>query len=337
LIDLENIRKTYESAGRAVNALVDVNLNIREGEVFGIIGRSGAGKSTLIRMLNLLERPTEGSVRVDGRDITAFSDAQLREYRRSVGMVFQHFNLLRSRTVMDNVCFPLRLSGMPRADREARAREVLNLVGLSDQAHKYPGQLSGGQQQRVGIARALASKPRLLLCDEATSALDPETTQSILRLLGDINQRLGLTIVLITHGMDVIRAVCDRVAVIEGGRIVETGQVLEVFLHPRHDATRALLSESGLDGGEGWRTLAQGVAGRLLRLSFRGDSTATPLLSRLSRDLGLDLSILQGSVGRIKDTPYGQLVVAAEGSGAALEALAPALDAAGVDYEVLRP
>jgi len=254
-----------------------------------------------------------------------------------VGMVFQHFNLLRSRTVMDNVCFPLRLSGMPRADREARAREVLNLVGLSDQAHKYPGQLSGGQQQRVGIARALASKPRLLLCDEATSALDPETTQSILRLLGDINQRLGLTIVLITHGMDVIRAVCDRVAVIEGGRIVETGQVLEVFLHPRHDATRALLSESGLDGGEGWRTLAQGVAGRLLRLSFRGDSTATPLLSRLSRDLGLDLSILQGSVGRIKDTPYGQLVVAAEGSGAALEALAPALDAAGVDYEVLRP
>ena len=220
MIDLENIRKTYEPAGRAVNALVDVNLNIREGEVFGIIGRSGAGKSTLIRMLNLLERPSEGSVRVDGRDITAFSDAQLREYRRSVGMVFQHFNLLRSRTVMDNVCFPLRLSGMPREAREARAREVLNLVGLADQAHKYPGQLSGGQQQRVGIARALASKPRLLLCDEATSALDPETTQSILRLLGDINRRLGLTIVLITHGMDVIRAVCDRVAVIEGGRIV---------------------------------------------------------------------------------------------------------------------
>ncbi|MFV0284216.1 MAG: methionine ABC transporter ATP-binding protein [Castellaniella sp.] len=337
MIDLENIRKTYPSAGRAVHALADVDLNIREGEVFGIIGRSGAGKSTLIRMLNLLERPTEGSVRVDGRDITAFSEAQLREYRRSVGMVFQHFNLLHSRTVMDNVCFPLRLSGMPRADREARAREVLNLVGLADQAHKYPGQLSGGQRQRVGIARALASKPRLLLCDEATSALDPETTQSILRLLGDINQRLGLTIVLITHGMDVIRAVCDRVAVIEGGRIVEAGQVLEVFLHPRHDATRALLSESGLDGGEGWRTLAQGVAGRLLRLSFRGERTASPLLSHLSRDLGLDLSILQGSVGRIKETPYGQLVVAAEGTEAGLEALIPALDAAGVDYEVLRP
>ncbi|MBV2182321.1 MAG: methionine ABC transporter ATP-binding protein [Castellaniella sp.] len=336
MIDLENIRKTYESAGRTVHALADVNLNIREGEVFGIIGRSGAGKSTLIRMLNLLERPTEGSVRVDGRDITAYPDAQLREYRRTVGMIFQHFNLLRARTVMDNVCFPLRLSGMPKADREARAREVLNLVGLSDHAHKYPGQLSGGQQQRVGIARALASRPRLLLCDEATSALDPETTQSILRLLGDINQRLGLTIVLITHSMDVIRAVCDRVAVIESGRIVEVGQVLEVFLHPQHAATRALLSESGLDGGEGWRAMADGLPGRLLRLSFRGEDTSRPLLSRLSRDLNLDLSILQGSVGRIKDTPYGQLIVAADGASADLDALPGTLDEAGVHYEVLR-
>jgi D-methionine transport system ATP-binding protein len=336
LIDLENIRKTYASAGRTVHALADVRLNIQEGEVFGIIGRSGAGKSTLIRMLNLLERPTEGSVRVDGRDITAYTDAQLREYRRTVGMVFQHFNLLRSRTVMDNVCFPLRLSGMPRADREARAREVLELVGLTDHAHKYPGQLSGGQQQRVGIARALASRPRLLLCDEATSALDPETTQSILRLLGDINRRLGLTIVLITHSMDVIRAVCDRVAVIEKGRIVETGQVLEVFLHPHHAATQALLSESGLDGGEGWRALADGLSGRLVRLSFRGEATARPLLSRLSRDLRLDLSILQGSVGRIKETPYGQLIVAVEGAADDLAALGPALAGAGVDYEVLR-
>lgn len=337
MIDLENIRKTFESAGRTVHALADVNLNIREGEVFGIIGRSGAGKSTLIRMLNLLERPSEGIVRVDGHDITAYSDAQLREYRRSVGMVFQHFNLLRARTVMDNVCFPLRLSGgMSKADREARAREVLSLVGLSDQSHKYPGQLSGGQQQRVGIARALASKPRILLCDEATSALDPETTQSILRLLGDINQRLGLTIVLITHSMDVIRAVCDRVAVIEAGRIVEVGQVLEVFLHPQHDATRSLLAESGLDGGEGWRAMTDGVPGRLLRLSYRGGATAQPLLSRISRDLNLDLSILQGSVGRIKETPYGQLIVAAQGADASLDALAGVLDQAGVHYEVLR-
>ncbi|MER1968843.1 ATP-binding cassette domain-containing protein [Castellaniella sp. GW247-6E4] len=336
MIDLENIRKTYHSAGRAVHALADVNLAIRQGEVFGIIGRSGAGKSTLIRMLNLLERPTEGAVRVDGRDITAFSDAQLREYRRGVGMVFQHFNLLRSRTVLDNVCFPLRLAGMAREPRLARAREVLALVGLSDHAHKYPGQLSGGQQQRVGIARALASRPRLLLCDEATSALDPETTQSILRLLGDINRRLGLTIVLITHSMDVIRAVCDRVAVIEAGRIVESGEVLEVFLHPRHGATQSLLSESGVDA-EGWRAMADGLAGRLLRLSFRGDNTVQPLLSRISRELSLDLSILQGSVGRIKETPFGQLVVAVQGPHEGLERLAGMLAAAGVDHEVLRP
>ncbi|HEX7387417.1 MAG TPA: methionine ABC transporter ATP-binding protein [Castellaniella sp.] len=336
MIDLENIRKTYQSAGRAVHALADVSLSIHEGEVFGIIGRSGAGKSTLIRLLNLLERPSEGRVRVDGEDITAYTDAQLREYRRTVGMIFQHFNLLRSRTVLDNVCFPLRLSGMPRAERLARAREVLDLVGLADHAHKYPGQLSGGQQQRVGIARALASRPRILLCDEATSALDPETTQSILRLLQDINLRLGLTIVLITHSMDVIRAVCDRVAVIERGHIVETGPVLDVFLHPGHDATRALLSESGLDGGEGWRTLAEGVSGRLVKLSFRGEATGRPLLSRLSRDLSLDLSILQGSVGRIKDTPYGQLIVAIEGSDEHLQALAPVLEQAGVHCEVLR-
>src|SRR5690606_21209695 len=250
----------YHSGCRAGDALVGVSLASRHGEVFGIIGRSGAGTSTLLRMLNLLERPTEGAVRVAGRDITRYNDAELREYRRGVGMVFQHFNLLRSRTVMDNVCFPLRLAGMDKDARAARAREVLSLVGLSDHAHKYPGQLSGGQQQRVGIARALASRPRLLLCDEATSALDPETTQSILRLLGDINRRLGLTIVLITHSMDVIRAVCDRVAVIEAGRIVEAGEVLEVFLHPRHDATQSLLSESGMDA-EGWRAMAEGLSG----------------------------------------------------------------------------
>lgn len=319
-----------------MHALAGVDLHIRKGEVFGIIGRSGAGKSTLIRMLNLLERPTEGTVQVDGQDITAFSDAQLRTYRHSVGMVFQHFNLLRSRTVLDNVCFPLRLTGLTRDARIARAREVLALVGLSDHLNKYPGQLSGGQQQRVGIARALANRPRLLLCDEATSALDPETTQSILSLLGDINQRLGLTIVLITHSMDVIRAVCDRVAVIEAGRIVEFGDVIEVFLHPQHDATQSLLSESGVDA-QGWRAMADGLEGRLLRLSFRGENTSQPVLSRISRELLLDLSILQGSVGRIKDVPVGQLVIAARGPEEGLRGLNAMLDAAGVDYEVLRP
>lgn len=334
MIVLENLRKTYASPQRVSHALAGVSLRIERGEIFGIIGRSGAGKSTLIRMLNLLEKPTDGRVVVDGQDITAFDENQLRQYRRSVGMVFQHFNLLNSRTVLDNVCFPLRLAGMNRKQQRERAAEVLDLVGLSEHAGKYPRQLSGGQQQRVGIARALASKPRLLLCDEATSALDPETTQSILRLLIDINRDLGLTIVLITHGMDVIRSVCDRVAVIEAGHIVELGSVLDVFLHPQHPVTQALLSESGMDA-EGWRDMAQGMQGQLLRLSFRGQNTLQPLLSQVSRDLNVDLSILQGSVGRIKDTPYGQLVVSVQGEPEACARLPELLRAHGVECEEL--
>ncbi|MCC2597425.1 ATP-binding cassette domain-containing protein [Pusillimonas sp. MFBS29] len=336
MIRLENIRKTYESPGRVMHALDGIDLHVRQGEVFGIIGRSGAGKSTLIRMLNLLERPTQGQVWVREQNITALSEAQLRQFRQGVGMVFQHFNLLRSRTVMDNVCFPLRLSGMSRKQQIERAHEVLALVGLTEHARKYPRQLSGGQQQRVGIARALASRPELLLCDEATSALDPETTQSILRLLLDINKRLGLTIVLITHGMDVIRTVCDRVAVIDAGRIVECGEVLDVFLHPQHAVTQALLSESGMDA-EGWREMAQGISGRLVRLSFRGDATLQPMLSRASRELNLDLSILQGSVSRIKDTPYGQLVLSIQGDAQAQDRLAGLFAAQGVQCEELKP
>lgn len=335
MIFLHNIHKTYASPGRVSHALAGVDLHIRKGEIFGIIGRSGAGKSTLIRMLNLLERPTQGSVTVNGQDITTLSEPQLREFRHGVGMVFQHFNLLRSRTVLDNVCFPLRLAGLTRRQQIERAHEVLALVGLMDHARKYPRQLSGGQQQRVGIARALANRPELLLCDEATSALDPETTQSILRLLLDINKRLGLTIVLITHGMDVIRNVCDRVAVIDAGVIVESGTVLDVFLHPSHAVTQSLLSESGVDA-EGWRDMAQGIEGQLLRLSFRGDSTVKPILSHVSRELGLDLSILQGSVGRIKDTPYGQLVIAVQGNAASQAKLAGVLTNAGIECEVLR-
>lgn len=336
MIRLENIQKIYATPGRISRALDGIDLHIDQGEIFGIIGRSGAGKSTLIRMLNLLERPSQGEVWVGGQNITQLNDAELRAFRQNVGMVFQHFNLLRSRTVLDNVCFPLRLAGMRRAEQEKRAHEMLALVGLTEHAAKYPRQLSGGQQQRVGIARALASRPTLLLCDEATSALDPETTQSILRLLLDINKRLGLTIVLITHGMDVIRAVCDRVAVIDAGKIVECGAVVDVFLHPRHPVTQSLLSESGVDA-EGWRDMAQGIQGRLLRLSFRGDATVQPMLSRASRELGLDLSILQGSVSRIKETPYGQLVVSVQGDAAGQAKVVELFAAEGVQCEELQP
>lgn len=336
MILLDHLHKTYRAAGREAHALVDVSLEVPAGEVFGIIGRSGAGKSTLIRMLNLLERPTRGRVVVNGDDITAYSEDRLRQFRQRVGMVFQHFNLLRSRTVLDNVCFPLKLAGVPRAQRVQRAHEVLQLVGLADFAHRYPRQLSGGQQQRVGIARALANKPDLLLCDEATSALDPETTQSILRLLLDINQSLGLTIVLITHGMDVIRSVCDRVAVIDAGRIVESGPVIDVFLHPQHAVTQSLLAESG-DQSDAWQEAVSGLHGAVLRLSFRDDTIARPVLSRHCRELGLDFSLLQARVGRIKHTPYGQLVVLLEGAQAGVvQQLRERLKADGVDTEELR-
>jgi len=340
VIHIEHLTHHYRTPAGSVCALDDVNLHVRHGEVFGIIGRSGAGKSTLIRTLNLLERPTHGRVLVQGRDITGLDGRALRVFRQGVGMVFQHFNLLRSRSVLQNVCFPLRLAGFARATQLARAREALALVGLADFAHKYPAQLSGGQQQRVGIARALANEPGLLLCDEATSALDPETTQSILNLLQDINTRLKLTIVLITHSMEVIRTVCDRVAVLDAGRVVESGEVLDVFLRPQHAVTRALLSESGMDG-EAWRSVADSVSGRLLRLNFRGADTAQPLLSRASRELGLDMSILHGTVGRIKTVPYGQLVVAAQsaqdGSGQkGLDQLPGWLARNGIEHEVLR-
>lgn len=243
MIRLKHIYKTYTSGNTAITALDDINLAIPAGEVFGIIGRSGAGKSTLIRMLNLLERPSQGEVWLQQKNLCLLSPAELRTERQKIGMVFQHFNLLQMRTVLDNVCFPLRLAGLKRKEQKKRALEVLELVGLSDHVHKYPRQLSGGQQQRVGIARALANQPQLLLCDEATSALDPETTQSILRLLAEINQQLGITIVLITHSMDVIRAICHRVAVIEAAKLVEIGPVSEVFSQPQHAVTRALLAE----------------------------------------------------------------------------------------------
>ena len=247
MIAIENLYKHYRVDGREVLALDDVSLKVAKGEVFGIIGRSGAGKSTLVRCLNLLERPDRGAVRLGDTELTALDSRQLQLRRQRIGMVFQHFNLLKSRTVAANVRFPLELAGgVSAAQMDARVEELLALVGLAGHRDKYPAQLSGGQKQRVGIARALANHPELLLCDEATSALDPETTDSILTLLADINRQLGLTIVLITHEMRVIRQLCDQVAVLDHGRVVEQGPVLEVFLHPRHEVTRGLLAETGL-------------------------------------------------------------------------------------------
>ncbi|UPG96388.1 methionine ABC transporter ATP-binding protein [Luteibacter aegosomatissinici] len=330
MIRFEAASKSYTVAGALVPALQPVDLAINQGEVFGIIGHSGAGKSTLLRMINLLERPTAGKVWIDGRDVTHAEGAELRRLRAGIGMIFQHFNLLSSKTVADNVAFPLRLHGdLSEADIAARVDELLKLVGLEAHARKYPAQLSGGQKQRVGIARALASKPSILLCDEATSALDPQTTASVLELLADINRRLGLTIVLITHEMDVIRRVCDRVAVLDAGNVVEMGTVADVFLHPQHPTTRRFVAEA--DHREGRGPEYAGVPGKLFRLSFRGEATYSPLLSRVVRDTGVEYNLLSGRVDRIKDVPYGQLTLAMHGDRLD-EALAQ-IRAAGVDIE----
>ncbi|WP_036113580.1 MULTISPECIES: methionine ABC transporter ATP-binding protein [Luteibacter] len=322
--------KSYRVEGALVPALEPVDLTIERGEVFGIIGHSGAGKSTMLRLINLLERPTGGQVFIEDRDVTHAEGADLRRLRAGIGMIFQHFNLLSSRTVADNVAFPLRLhGGMSDAEIAARVDELLSLVGLTAHARKFPAQLSGGQKQRVGIARALASKPSILLCDEATSALDPQTTASVLELLADINRRLNLTVVLITHEMDVIRRVCDRVAVLDAGRVVEVGDVADVFLHPQHPTTRRFVAEA--DHREGRGPEFPGVDGRLFRLSFRGDATYSPLLSRVVRDTGIEYNLLSGRVDRIKDTPYGQLTLAMNGER--LEDALAQIRAAGVDIE----
>ena len=317
MIEVRKLDKLFHTHDGPFFALREVDLSVRHGEVFGIIGRSGAGKSTLLRVLNLLERPTSGEVLLEGRAITSLDGGELRRVRQRIGMVFQHFNLLGSRTVYDNVRLPLRIAGgLSSREESQRIEEVLDLVGLLDQARKYPRQLSGGQRQRVGIARALANRPQLLLCDEATSALDPETTQSILSLLRDINTRLKLTVVLITHGMDVIRALADRVAVLDHGRVVEQGDVIDVFLRPKHATTRALLAEIGMEiegdaaaVGDGAVAITGEGVSRLWRLTYRGATVGSPVLTATAREHGLDIAIVEGSIGRIKNEPYARLTI----------------------------
>ena len=342
MIDLRGITQIYPGPQGPVEALRGIDLHITPGEVFGIIGRSGAGKSSLVRVINLLNRPTKGEVIVAGRDLTQLNDAQLRAARRDIGMVFQHFNLLSSRTVFDNAALPLELSGMDKAAIRERVNPLLELVGLSALADRYPSQISGGQKQRVGIARALASRPKVLLSDEATSALDPETTRSILALLRQVNKELGLTVVLITHQMQVIKQVADRVAVIDAGRIVEQGPVIDVFTRPQQAITKSLIDEivpqelpaSVLDHVRHLsRQLQGGGVGQLLRLSYSGERAYQPILSRLIREHGLDLSILHGQIDEIQDQTFGSLAVYASGEGARLQTAIAQLRSEGVVVE----
>jgi D-methionine transport system ATP-binding protein len=337
VIQLRNLYKDYIVDGKTVPALRGIDFTIEKGEIFGIIGHSGAGKSTLIRCINLLERPTSGSVVVDGVDLTTLDDRKLQEQRRQIGMIFQHFNLLSSATVAENVAFPLKLAKRPKAEIDKKVAELLALVGLQEHGNKYPAQLSGGQKQRVGIARALASDPKVLLCDEATSALDPQTTNSILALLRDINRKLGITVVLITHEMHVIRSICDRVAVIDGGQIVESGKVLDVFLKPQHPTTREFV-EQVADSMELREAVAHEKAAgdrTIVRITFLGEQTYQPILFQTMQETGTSFVILQGTISRMKDTPYGQLVVELDGDDTRSKQTIDVLRQRGLEVEVI--
>lgn len=316
MIKLSNITKIYKTKNGELKAVDNVNLSIQKGEIYGIIGYSGAGKSTMIRLLNGLEKPTTGSVVVNGEEISAVSGGKLRAARQKISMIFQHFNLLWSRTVEENIAFPLEIAGVPKAERAKRVAELIDLVGLSGRDKAYPSQLSGGQKQRVGIARALANNPEVLLCDEATSALDPETTDSILELLLDINKRLGLTIVLITHEMHVIRKICHRVAVMEAGKVVETGDVLNVFQNPQAPITKKFVSQVSetTDTKESIeQILLNYPSGKLVKVTFVGQATEQPVISHLIKEYGVDVNIVHGAISHTANGPYGMLIVHIDG------------------------
>lgn len=310
-VRFEALGKTYVSSAGPVVALEGIDLEVPAGSVFGIIGRSGAGKSSLLRTINGLERPSTGRVLVDGRDLATLDEAGLLALRRRVGMIFQHFNLLSAKTVFDNVALPLRVAGVAEAEVRPRVAELLALVGLEGKERTYPGRLSGGQKQRVGIARALVHRPEILLSDEATSALDPETTQAILALLKDINRRLGLTIVLITHEMGVIREVCDHVLVLERGRIAERGPVWQVFGAPQHDATRALLRPLEHRLPEDVQRSLAADGARVIELRFTGAGGLEPDLARLAAALGGPVRLLHGGIDRLQGHAHGRLLLAA--------------------------
>ena len=317
IIEIRGLRKTFGQGEAAVTALDGIDLSIEKGEIFGIIGLSGAGKSTLVRCMNLLETPTEGTVRVDGQEITTLSPKELRKARQSITMIFQGFNLLMQRSALDNICFPLELSGTPRKEAIARAQELLKVVGLEDREGAYPAQLSGGQKQRVAIARALATNPKVLLCDEATSALDPTTTQSILALLQELNRSLGVTVVIITHEMKVVEQICGRVAILAESHVVEEGKVSEVFRHPKTAAARQLL----MPGSETAReTLAQG---RAYRITFDGSTAEQPVVSGMVLSCGEPVNILFADMKNIEGKTYGQMLLQLpENEGAAARMLA---------------
>ena len=305
MIEIRNLSKTFSAAGGTVDALKNISLTVPDGDIYGIIGMSGAGKSTLVRCINLLERPTEGSVTVGGMRMETMTPRELRDARRKITMIFQGFNLLMQRNCLDNICFPMELSGMKKADARARAAELLELVGLPDKAKAYPAQLSGGQQQRIAIARALATEPEVLLCDEATSALDPNTTHAILQLIREINRKLHITVVVITHQMSVVEEICDRVAILDNGTVVEEGTVGAVFSAPRSAAAKRLVFPSGADDA-----VCDPEKERRIRLAFNGaGTTGAPLIATMAVETGVLASIIAASTRSLDGQIYGTMLL----------------------------
>lgn len=340
MIELKEIKKIYKTKQADVTALDNVNIAIQDGEVYGIVGYSGAGKSTLLRLLNGLEKPTSGEVSLAGKALNTLKKSTLRKERQKIGMIFQHFNLLWSRTVLENILFPLEIARVPKAKRKQRALELIRLVGLEGREQAYPSELSGGQKQRVGIARALANDPTVLLCDEATSALDPKTTEDVLELLLDINKKLNLTIVLITHEMQVIRRICDRVAVMSDGKVVEEGQVKEVFKNPRETITKQFIRQDTNIDSEDTITILHELArkypeGKVARLVFLEDQVRSPFISRISREYDVDINIIQGSVQESQDTSLGSLYVQITGSTESIEQALQKIKAYHIEIEVI--
>lgn len=342
MIILQDVKKSYFSKNNTVHALKKVNLHIRRGEIFGIIGYSGAGKSTLIRCINLLERPTSGKVFVNGIELTSLSEKELRKSREKIGMIFQHFNLMNSRNVFKNVAYPLRGKGLSKDEIRDRVFSLLELVGLKDKAYSYPSQLSGGQKQRVAIARALANDPEVLLCDEATSALDPQTTQSILRLLKDINEKLNLTIVLISHQMEVVKEICDRIAVMENGEIVEEGNIVDIFSNPKANITREFIA-SAMHYDKIYEILERDPFIRDLskddvvaKISFVGQNTGQAFISKISIEYRIHASILFGNVESIQGVPVGNLIVHFTGEKEKIQRAIKYLEDSGIKVEVIK-
>ena len=342
MIRLKGITKAFPQKKGTLEVLHGIDLDIEKGEIFGIIGLSGAGKSTLVRCINLLERPTEGQVYLDGQELTCLSEKDLRQARRSMGMIFQQFHLLMQRTAMENVCFPMEIAGVKKAEAREKAKELLELVGLGNRMESYPSQLSGGQKQRVAIARALANDPKVLLCDEATSALDPQTTKSILHLLKQVNEKLGITIVVITHEMAVVKDICDRVAIMELGRVVEEGATEDVFVHPREKVTKDFISTAGnvdkiyelIEQGNDLTKLQEGE--KMVMMTYSANNAGEPVISYLAEAFDVKANIIYGNIDILKGKTIGKLVVTLSGKPENMEKALAYIEERKVELEVIK-